>query len=111
MDDTAEAEGARDALVPGARADGHRLNVADADDMVAAVVDRQRVLFGRVDGVAEDLHDGFRLVVAPGCVVAETGTTAVDAKCGCRAKGRSDGEEACDGGREMHISDCLGRLD
>ncbi|MCJ1463957.1 hypothetical protein MMC07_002567 [Pseudocyphellaria aurata] len=63
VDGAAETEGARHAFAPGPSADGYGLVGANANDVIATVVDGRVVLGRSLDCVSEDLYDRFRVVV------------------------------------------------
>lgn len=55
-----------------------------------------------VDGVAEDLDNGFRVLVFEAGDVAKTGAAAVEAEGGDGGDGDEEEEERCDGCGGMH---------
>ena len=77
------------------RADAEGFGGGDADDVLAFCVGGcGGVLGGGVDGVAEDLDDGFGGFVFEACEVAESRSAAVDAEGGDE---RGDGDECEEG--------------
>ncbi len=86
-------------------AEGDGFGRGDADYVLAFGVGGRGRLGGGVDGVAEDLDDGFRVLVFEFGEGAEAGAAAVEAEGGDGVGGDGDegeDEEGSEGGGRMH---------